>query len=202
MLHFYNDTDVVLLAAPKKIERNFQEDFRNLSDLQKAGNDGVRTSFLIGKVNGWINFYEKKGYFIPETLVKYGIKEYIAKNLEDVKRPEFSGPAMDVTDADPNKAAALEDMAIRLNTNSANSYAQKFVEISKLAGGKTVSAIRTTGKWIQVRTVEGYYYVIKTGSSLWKRIKEGVKSVIEYIAEALNIGFEKAGWKEVQGFVA
>ena len=202
MLYFYNNTDVILLAAPKKIERTFQEDYRTLSDLQNAGNDGVRTSFLIGKVNGWINFYEKKGYFIPEALVKHGIKDYIARNIEDVKRPEFSGPAMDVTDPNSDKAAALEDMAIRLNTASANNYAQKFVEISKLAGGKTVAAIRTTGKWIQVRTVEGYYFVIDTTSSLWKRIKEGVKSIIEYIAEALNVGFEKAGWKQVEGFVA
>jgi len=195
MLKFYDDQNVVLVAAPKKIERSFQNDFRELSSLQKAGKDGIKTSFLIGKVNGWINFYDNKGYFIPEVLVQHGIKDYISKNIEDVKRPEFRGPSMDV------KSSEEEDMAIRLNTNYAKEYADKFIEISKLAAGKTVSAIRMTGHWLQVRTVEGFYFVVNTSQSLWKRFKEGVKSIVEWIAEALNVGFEKAGWKQTQSFV-
>lgn len=201
-LLWYNDVGVVLKEAPTRLRKEF---INLIKEYNKASaSSKTKETFLAhlqGKLSGYANSYVASGWFICKEIENLGIRNILP--CLDLVNPQFYQEDLSsVQNTNDDHASTLGIASINAKARSATQYIiDTYRETGVYLSGVYVKYIGPTVSYITIKLQDGTYMVINCAKSLYQKIVDFGKWVIDTIVNGIRSGFNTAsGWVKVNGW--
>lgn len=202
-LLWYNDVGVVLKEAPVRLRKEFItliKEYTKASSSSKTKETFL--SHLQGKLSGYVNSYVASGWFICKEIENLGIRNILPKL--DLVNPQFYQEDLSsVQNTSDDHASALGIASINAKARGATQYIiDTYRETGVYLKGVYVKYIGSSISFISVKLQDGTYMVINCARSLYHKIIDFGKWIINTIVNGIRSGFNTtSGWVKSSGWV-
>ena len=195
-LLWYNDVGVVLKEAPVRLRKEF---INLIKEYNKASvSSKTNETFLAhlqGKLSGYVNSYVASGWFICKEIESLGIRN-ILPSLDLVNPQFYQEDLSSVQNVSDDNASTLGIANINAKARGATQYIiDTYRETGVYLKGVYVKYIGSSVSYITVKLQDGTYMVINCVKSLYHKIMDFGKWIIDMIVDGIRSGFNTAsGW--------
>ena len=203
-LLWHNDVGVVLKDAPVRLRKEF---ISLIKEYNKASaSSKTKETFLAhlqGKLSGYVNSYVASGWFICKEIESLGIRN-ILPSLDLVNPQFYQEDLSSVQNVSDDNASTLGIASINAKARGATQYIiDTYRETGVYLSGVYVKYIGPTVSYITIKLQDGTYMVIDCAKSLYQKIVDFGKWIINTIVNGIRSGFNTtSGWVKSSGWVA
>lgn len=202
-LLWYNDVGVVLKEAPVRLRKEF---INLIKEYNRASvSSKTKETFLAhlqGKLSGYVNSYVASGWFICQEIEVLGLRGILPKL--DLVNPQFYQEDLSsVQSISDDNASTLGIANINAKARGATQYIiDTYRETGVYLSGVYVKYIGPTVSYITIKLQDGTYMVINCAKSLYQKIVDFGKWIIDMIVDGIRSGFNTtSGWVKSSGWV-
>lgn len=202
-LLWYNDVGVVLKEAPVRLRKEF---IGLIKEYNKASvSSKTKETFLChlqGKLNGYVNSYVASGWFICKEIENLGIRNILPKL--DLVNPQFYQEDLSSVQAlNDDNASTLGIANINAKARGATQYIiNTYRETGVYLKGVYVKYVGPSVSYVTIKLQDGTYMVINCVESLYRKIVDFGKWIINTIVNGIRSGFNTtSGWVKSSGWV-
>jgi hypothetical protein len=202
-LLWYNDVNVVLKDAPARLRKEFIgliKEYTKTSNSSKTNETFL--AHLHGKLSGYVNSYVASGWFICKEIEALGIRNILPKL--DLVNPQFyQSDLSSVQNTNDDHASTLGIASINAKARGATQYIiDTYRETGVYLSGVYVKYIGPTVSYITIKLQDGTYMVVNCAKSLYQKIVDFGKWVIDTIVDGIRSGFNyTSGWVKANGWI-
>ena len=203
-LLWYNDVGVVLKEAPVRLRKEF---ITLIKEYNKASaSSKTKETFLAhlqGKLSGYANSYVASGWFICKEIENLGIRNILP--CLDLVNPQFYQEDLSsVQNTNDDHASTLGIASINAKARGATQYIiDTYRETGVYLKGVYVKYIGPAVSYITIKLQNGTYMVINCVKSLYNKIVDFGKWIINTIVNGIRSGFNTtSGWVKSSGWVS
>ena len=202
-LLWHNDVGVVLKDAPVRLRKEFINLIKeyNKAFLSSKTNETF-LAHLQGKLSGYVNSYVASGWFICREIESLGIRTILPRL--DLVNPQFYQEDLSsVQSISDDNASTLGISSINAKARYATQYIiDTYRETGVYLKGVYVKYIGPSVSYVTVKLQDGTYMVINCVKSLYQKIVDFGKWIIDTIVNGVRSGFNTAsGWVKSSGWV-
>lgn len=203
-LLWYNDVGVVLKEAPIRLRKEF---INLIKEYNKASaSSKTKEAFLAylqGKLSGYVNSYVASGWFICKEIENLGIRN-ILPSLDLVNPQFYQEDLSSVQNINDDNASTLGIASINAKARGAAQYIiNTYMETGVYLIGVYVKYVGPSVSYITVKLQDGTYMMINCVKSLYHKIVDFGKWIINTIVNGIRSGFNTtSGWVKSSGWVS